>query len=305
MQASLRQNAQVSSPRYATLRDLKVKMDPLYQYKNRVLELNMLFEYAKNLVSRFDIQDDATWYQRAAVLAYQESVDTAGIALSYLPESPVRSEIKSFSPQTLASQTRILVDNYLTIGYLLAEKDQEEASLQKLVWDQAIDRKRYEMVNQFNPNNPRIEQIEQSISQRKDKIESHALFSNLDDDSQNNCSNGFRDKIYKNGEMVERLELDDDAFWSQYKHYSQFVHSTAFASDQLEAFRRGREGGLQFVSTMVSNLEAIFSMNTLEVSEGFGVSSSEIPLSVLNILLFWKDAMQGNMEDPGPRPDAT
>jgi len=85
----------------------------LYEFKNRVLELNMLFEYAGNLISRFEIQEDAAWYQRAAVLAYQESVDTAGIALSYLPDSPVRSEIKSFSPQTLASQTRILVDNFL------------------------------------------------------------------------------------------------------------------------------------------------------------------------------------------------
>jgi hypothetical protein len=280
-------------------------MDPFYQYKNRVLELHMLFEYARNLVSRFEIKQDAAWYQRAAVLAYQESVDTAAITLSYLPESPVQSEIKSFSPQTLASQTRILVDNYLTIGYLLADKDQEEDSLQKLVWDQAIDRKRHEMVDQFNPDNPKIDEIEQSISQRKDKIKSHALFSELDDDSQNNCSNGFRDKIYSNNEIVERLELDEDAFWSQYKHYSQFVHSTAFASDQLEAFRRGREGSIQFVSTMISNLEAIFSMNTLEVSEGFGVDSSEIPLSVLNILLFWKDAMQGNMEDPGPRPEST
>lgn len=280
-------------------------MDPFYQYKNRVLELHMLFEYARNLVSRFEVQEDAAWYQRAAVLAYQESVDTAGIALSYLPESPVQSEIKSFSPQTLASQTRILVDNYLTIGYLLADKDQEEEYLQKLVWDQAIDRKRYEMVDQFNPDNPRIDELEQSISQRKEKIQSHRLFSELDDDSQNNCSNGFRDKIYKNGEIVEKLELDEDAFWSQYKHYSQFVHSTAFASDQLEAFRRRRQGSVQFVSTMVSNLEAIFSMNTLEVSEGFGVDSNDMPLSVLNILLFWKDAMQGNVEDPGPRPEAT
>lgn len=280
-------------------------MDPFYQYKNRVLELHMLFEYARNLVSRFEVREDSTWYQRAAILAYQESVDTAGIALSYLPESPVQSEIKSFSPQTLASQTRILVDNYLTIGYLLAEKDQDEEDLQKLVWDQAIDRKRYEMVDQFNPDNPRIDELERSISQRRKKIRSHRLFSELDDDSQNNCSNGFRDKIYKNGKIVEMLELDEDSFWSQYKHYSQFVHSTAFASDQLEAFRKGRQGSVQFVSTMVFNFEAIFSMNIFEVSESFGVDSNEVPLSVLNILLFWKDAMQGNMEDPGPRPEAT
>lgn len=280
-------------------------MDPGYQYKNRVLELNMLFEYARNLVSRFEIKEDARWYQRAAVLAYQESVDTVGIGLSYLPESPVRSEIKSFSPQTLASQTRILVDNYLTIGYLLADKDQEEERLQKMVWDQAIDRKRYEMVDQFNPDNPRIEKIESAIDRRREKIKSHSLFSNLDDDSQNNCCNGFRDKIYTNNELVRKLDLDEDAFWSQYKHYSQFVHSTAFASDQLEAFRKNRQGSIQFVSTMLGNFEAIFSMNTLEVSEGFGIDSGEVPLSVLNILLFWNDAMQGNYENPGPRPNTT
>jgi len=161
------------------------------------------------------------------------------------------------------------------------------------------------MVDQFNPDNPRIEEIEGAISERRDEIRSHSLFSELDDESQKNCSNGFRDKIYRNDEIVEMLELDEDTFWSQYKHYSQFVHSTAFASDQLEAFRRGREGSIQFVSTMVGNFEAIFSMNTLEVSEGLGVSRSEVPLSVLNILLFWNDAMQGNVEDPGTRPDTT
>lgn len=269
-------------------------MDYRYKYKNELIELYSIYEFGKNLIERRKIEETEPWFIREAVLVYQEALSAAGIVLSYLPESPITSHIKSFSPLTLASQTRILIDCYLSISYLVEDKDAEKSKLQKLVWEHAINSQRYRMVKQFNPNNPAISNLESKIESGRKDIETHPLFNQLETEVRNNCLNGISDKIYTRNQLVKRLGLDEDVFWPIENHYSQFIHATAFAADQLLAIQKDPPGAIHFIYTLSANFTGFFSMNTISLSDGLGIKPDQIPLGVFHTLLYWKDFFTGS-----------
>lgn len=269
-------------------------MDYLYKYKNELIELYSVYEFGKNLIERRKIDETAPWFVRGAVLVYQEALSATGIVLSYLPESPIPSHIKSFSPLTLASQIRILIDCYLSISYLLENKDDEKSMLQELVWEHAINSQRYRMVKQFNPDSPAISSLESKNEANRKEIEKHPLFNQLETEVRNNCLNGISDKIYTRNQLVQRLGLDEGVFWPIENHYSQFIHATAFAADQLLAIQKDPPGAIHFIYTLAANFTGFFSMNTLSLSEGLGIKPDQIPLGVFHTLLYWKDFFTGN-----------
>lgn len=269
-----------------------------YRYVNELITLYSLFEFSKNLLTRIRLANSATWCQKAAFLVFRQALESVGVVLSYLPDSPIQSQFKSFSPSILASQGRIMVDNFITISYLLEKKTPEQMSnLQELIWNQGIDFDRQRIVQQFNPQSSELKKLARQIKNRDRKIRNHPLFNTLDKKMQNKCAKGQNDKIYTPNEIIERNGIKSDLFWPTHNHFSQFVHSTAFATDQLVGFERDAEQSLHFIRILVTEFISLFSLTILWFSDGFGVSKEEIPLGILHTLLYWWDFFQGKYEE--------
>lgn len=124
-----------------------------YLYKNELIILYSVFEFSKNLRAKLIIPNDADWNVKNSMLIFNQAIDSVGIILSSLPDSPINSQFKSFNPSIIAISGRILIDHYLNIIYLLCPKNKEILNFQKLVWDQSIYFKRWYLVYNFNPKN--------------------------------------------------------------------------------------------------------------------------------------------------------
>jgi len=106
-----------------------------YAYKNELITLYSLFEFLKNLQLKLVIPSEADWNVKDAILIFNQTIDSMGLVLSSLPESPIDSGYKCFSPSLVSSQGRIMIDHYLSIAYLFSAKDKEMHEFQELIWN--------------------------------------------------------------------------------------------------------------------------------------------------------------------------
>jgi len=180
------------------------------KYKIQLISLYSLFTYSDDLVEKLKMMKFKEWYYEEALLFFQQSIESIGIALSFLPYSPIQSQYKVFSLPTLTSIGRTVIDNLFTISYLLEDKNTEEASLQKLVWEYHIDSERLELLKTYKSKNPIIKTLEQRIKKRKEDIQKHPLYNSLEPNEKNNCLMGTSDKIYSKHKIVTNLKINED-----------------------------------------------------------------------------------------------
>lgn len=268
-----------------------------YLYKNELITLYSLLEYSKNILSRFPFSRELNWHIKCSILIFKLALDSVGLLLSSLPDSPINSQFKSFNPAIIASQGRIMIDHYISIKYLLENKNEEMLIFHELIWNQAIDFKRWNIVNNFNPNNPFLHELKERLKQNEEKIKNHPLFETLDKNMQNNCALGSSDKTHTRNQIIERSKLNSTIFWALDNHFSQFVHSTAFSTDQLALIGENLDESLQFITHLVKDIIGLFSLIILEFSYSFNIPEEDVPLGILNTLVFWQDFFQGNFEE--------
>ena len=238
-----------------------------------------------------------TWNERSALVLFDQSAQSVGILIGFLPESPLKGEFKSTSPSTISSIARNVMDNYLTISYLLHQHPEETRTLVKLVWEQFVDKQRYEILNTLNPSSVHLPGLQKAIEDRTRLIESDPYFPKLDKNISNNCKLGISDKIVSRNDILQYLQIVPNLFWATNNHFSQYVHSTAYAADQLEALGEAPNEALSFLITIIKDLQGLFSLSTLSVLYGFGIKSDDVPLNVLDMLLFWQDFFRGTNEE--------
>lgn len=147
-----------------------------YAYKNELITLYSLFEFLKNLQLKLVIPSEADWNVKDAILIFNQTIDSMGLVLSSLPESPIDSGYKCFSPSLVASQGRIMIDHYLSIAYLFSAKDKEMHEFQELIWNQGIDFKRWYLVSNYNPDNPELQNMRDKLEKNEIKIRNHSFF---------------------------------------------------------------------------------------------------------------------------------
>lgn len=279
-------------------------MNPLYEYKNDLISIYSIFEFGRNLLTNIPPEEYQQWNRNASYLAYHQAVTSAGVLLNYLPESPINSDFKDFGPSFVAAQGRMLKDNFISIIYLLEDVDDSVLEFKELVWDQAIARNRFMMVNQINAENERLGDIEQFMNRNEQDIRDHDFFDTLEAKIQNNCAKGFTDKIYKDNVIVDKYNIDESVFWSAYQHYSQFIHSTAFSTDQLTLFladQRSAEA-IGFIKTQVRNYLSLLSLTSFVFIEEFKINHDIVPTTIFQEISMWFRFYQ-NKENEGAKSD--
>ncbi len=267
-----------------------------YYYKNELITLYSLFEFSKNLNIKLIVPDDAEWNVRNIMLIFRQAIDSVGVILSSLPESPIESQFKTFTPTIAASQGRILIDHYLSIAYLSSAHDQEMLEFQEMVWNQAIDFKRWQVVSTFNKDNEHLPDLEEKIKDQEEQIRIHPFFLKLDKNLRNNCAKGFKDKIFNRNDIRGKIKIVPKIFWTLDTHFSQYVHSTAYSTDQLAIFGNDINESLSFLKHFISNICGLFSLIILETCIVSGFNEKQIPLGIFGTLIFWREFFEGKDE---------
>jgi hypothetical protein len=274
-----------------------------------LIELGAVFEHCRNVLSRVAIEEDTPWDRKAAICVFHEAVAIAGTTLSYLPGTPYDSSFKFYNPLSVAAQTRVLVDIYLTISYLLEEKSPEMSEFQELVWQQQAATAMLSMIKQANPDHEKIDEMEADVALGRKAISDHPLASSLTAEDLNNCVCGLSfGKIYKRHELVERLGLDKSTHWPLNAHTSQYIHASALAANQLEAMHVHPEEGRPFVWTLVRTLVGVFCLNALSFHVGMGIELVHVGPGVYHTMTFWRDFYMGaylDEDDSEPDGDGT
>lgn len=131
--------------------------------------------------------------------------------------------------------------------------------------------------------------MEQAIAERRTKIEAHSYFPRLSKDTRNNTKNGLTDKIVSEETILRYMRIEPSTIWSASNHFSQHMHSTAYAADQLGALAADQTEDFQFSITLLKDVQGIFALVILTTLYGFGQPADVVPLNVLDVLLFWQD----------------
>lgn len=268
-----------------------------YLYKNELITLYSIFEFGNNLFIKLIVPDDADWNVKKSMLIFKQAIDSVGIILSSLPDSPLNSEFKSFNPSILGSQGRILIDHYITIAYLMGPKEPAMLNFQKMVWDQAIDFKRFFLVENYNPRSTELPQLKEQIKNNEKLIRENPLYEKLPKEIRNNCANGFSDKIYQRNQIKGIVNIVPKIFWTIDTHFSQYIHSTAFSTDQLALIGKDINKSFGFVKNLVAKITGLFSLILLEIIYSSDFSREQIPLGVFQTILFWKDFFEGKADE--------
>jgi hypothetical protein len=108
---------------------------------------------------------------------------------------------------------------------------------------------------------------------------------------------GQTDKTISKEAILVLMHIVPSVFWSTNKHFSQYVHSTAFAADQLGSFGNNPQETIRFITTLVRDLAGLYSLSILSVSYGFSVAADVVPLNVLDALLFWQDFFRDTKDE--------
>ena len=261
----------------------------LYEIKNELIILDGLFEYGKQILSLLSSRQSLLRNQQDALLIFDQSTQATGLFLSFMPESTIRSDFKSVAPALISQIARALMENFFAIQYLSNKRTAEEIKLEELIRSQFIDVQRYQMVQQINPANQELPKLNEAIESRKKSIQSDPVFKKLPSVVANNCVNGFTDKTKTKKEILESFNIKPEIFWTTYQHFSQFVHSNAFAADQLSSLGNEIEETLQFFCTMTRDLLSIYCLNILSLSYGFKIEQKDVPLNIQDSLILWQD----------------
>lgn len=278
--------------------------DILYDIKNELILLSALFEYGQQLLSRLTTRPDLATNQRDALLIFDQSTQSAGLVLSFMPQSPYNADFKSVAVSLISQSARALMENFIAVQYLSSARTKAQLEFEELVRAQFIAQQRLQMVQQINPANPDLPTLAQQIDERKKVIQAHAIFQTLNSTLRNNCAGGFSDKTLTKQDILDTFGIEPDRFWSTYQHFSQFVHANAFAADQLASFGEKMEDTLKFLRTLTRDIVGFYSLNILALSYGFGIPQADVPLNVLDTLMFWQGFFRGGGEQPRPTSGA-
>ena len=269
----------------------------MYAYKNELIALYSLWEFARALLGRLQEEKTQTRQQREALLFFRQSVEDVGALLAILPHSPIGSGYKTFSVTLVSSVGRNLLDSFLSISYLMHCFPPEESSLVELVQDQFVDQTRAGLVQTFNPSSEAVAGLKTAIAERRMKIEAHSEFPSLPKDLQNNVKNGFTDKIVPKDTILGYMQIVPSIFWTSNNHFSQHIHSTAYSADQLGVLGIDPIDDERFARTLIRDIQGMCSLVILITLYGFEQPIDVVPLNILSILLFWQDYFRDTQKE--------
>ena len=110
---------------------------------------------------------------------------------------------------------------------------------------------------------------------------------------QNNCAKGYIEKIFERNNITGKIKIIPSVFWSIDNHFSQYVHSSAYSTDQLAIWGRDINESYRLLKTFISNIVGLFSLIILEICITSNFSTKQIPLGIFDTLVFWREFFEG------------
>lgn len=241
-------------------------------YENELQDLHRLFEYSQQLMGEMLENEDklhSEWYIYQAAFCLIACFESVGVALTFLPDSPVDSEFKAPAFTNLASSARLIHEGLYVTTYLLSEKSEEESELQSLVWQYHTERKRLAIVETFDPNNPDLDVLKNHVSNLRDNLEENQMFNALDNNKKNNILEGRTDRTMYRGEIEDLLNIDSGYLSSNFKFLSQYSHLTSYAANQVNAYGADPGSIPSGLSILVRDILCKYSLIVDRISETF------------------------------------
>lgn len=260
------------------------------KYLTQLSEIYSLAITAREISSEIRSKNKLTWCDEVSFIILSESTNYAYTILSIFPDSPIHSGFKGFILTPLSMFARYLSENLITVRYLYMDIDDNVLEFKKTVWDYHQRCERLSMLKQFGSQDPKIKTTEHEKDNLKNKILANSCLKNIEKNIRNNIINGTTEKIYSLDKIVNELKIRSNIHWSTYKQYSQFVHQTPFAIDQiLRTFQQIDDETLAHFTTLLSHISAIFSIMIFDIMTFNNIKGDVLHLPILRVLEYWID----------------
>jgi len=247
-------------------------------YSDEVQDLYALFLYSQELMNKMLGKREtlhSKWYIGQAAFCFIACFESVGVALTFLPDSPLESEFEAPAFTSLASSARLIHEGLYITTYLLADKSEEESELQRLAWEYHTEKKRLIIVEAFSPEHPDLDVLRNHVAELKEAFEAHELFEGLDNNKKSNVLQGRTDRTMYRSEIEDLLNIDTSYLSSGFIFLSQYSHLTSYAANQVNAYGLQPDSIPAGLSILVRDILCKYSMIVSRLAKAFGVEVPE------------------------------
>lgn len=200
-----------------------------------------------------------------------------------LPGNPITNDKQEhWDWPSVAAVARNFIDAYLHFFYIGVDNiSEEEVDFRfKLMWFH-LNSEKYRLYKS-GPINVDLSDLETNLPIQKEQIQNHTFFKYLTKEDQNRASSSKSAIYMTQAKLMERLPFQSKDLSFMHRHYSNEVHSTAFAFRSLSNERgRGNENDTEraymiTASHLVRKYLAVSVMSMAKIfPQEVGVSASE------------------------------
>lgn len=194
-------------------------------------------DYAISLSNRHAGKQTTSWHQIEMADVFSIVVLHYIGMLRFIPDSKFYGPTAGLAIRDISSAAalaRTVLEGYAVFLYLFVEKvDHLEAEFRKALWLYHGECERKEMLSTALPNSKRLVEVDVELQKAKNNLTNCQKFKSLSPKQQKEilkCKKAHLDKIQT---ILAKAGVSERYFASNYKYFSNFVHTTAFSVDQM------------------------------------------------------------------------
>jgi hypothetical protein len=237
-----------------------------------------LEEYSKILKAGTDISKASGGIKTSTRFIRSTQIFTRMTVMAFtfyrlLPGNPITNDDEEhWDWPTIASVARNFLEAYLHFFYLSEKRisDHEADFRLKLMWFH-LNSEKFRLYKS-GPQKKDLSDFEKNLPKQKNQLKMHQFFTKLNKNAQKRALSGKSAIYMTTQELINRLPFKSDELLWLYRHFSNEVHSTAFAfSSQSNERGRGDENEAErvYIITASWTVRKYFSAAIISMSEIF------------------------------------
>ena len=255
------------------------------EYKSRLEELEVLHQYSAHLMRPEGLPRNRvmnTWHLGQATYAFIIAFEATGGALAVLPESRIRSDFKHPAFPTLLSLARVVVEAFYSATYLLADASDDERELRARVWGYAAEKGRLYVVRHAGAEAEQIEQLEQLVADRWQRVLDHPLVDSIPEDHLEQIRKGKTDRVLTKDVVRDLSGVSEPFLLATYSYLSKYAHVTAYAVQQYDQYGEHPEEIPAGMESLLLYFLCYYSLLLRSINAALGVH--DVPDRVVTII---------------------
>lgn len=233
-----------------------------------------------------------SWREEYGSFIFAKITLHAVAILKILPNSPLfelPQNFKVWDLSSLAVMVRALIETYNVFYYLIMDKiDDSELDFRYLIWHLHAESERLRMLREIGSANPAIKDIEESITEYKEKLLKNPFYETLISSDKTKFRKGESGISLTNSQISERAGISVNYYKSTYKYLSSYTHTYPFSIQQVSVFKADDEESLSLIKSQADTATGYLSYAIRDYVKIFPDQEKEIiPLkSVIDIWIY-------------------